>query len=1493
MNTAQRKLKDATGRLTGITAHDGFLGHEALLQFVLSDDNRRTLDKIANEKLRSFRDTYRDFADRSEKLLRKGDTAKLSLLYRSWIQNILNYLGYENFQASHVAHQEEGQVPCLMPPSVNGNESHSVAVFFACAPSTPLRAFDTGSLTDASGAVHHKSSRQEPLTEQVERAMRSAGLPEAVLFMPHAAYYFRAESRTAGQCLEVRWDEIMTGDHDEALALGTFLLRSQFFAYGSQSEESSEEAPESEDAESEDEDEEASGGGGSVRLTASSQLFKEDLEQARKITEELHRQVVLALEILINERLAVDGKLSTRAKSEKHNEAIAKDLFKDGLFVLYRILFVLYAEARGFLPVQNKQFSSFYSVEHLRSWAEEFIRKNRRGIANPEGTYLWGASRGIFTLLRRGTTLKGEEQVSPYNGQLFADDRAPFFDAGPALRDEAMARVITALTRVGGEASGRRLHFANLGVEQLGAVYEALLAQKPVIIREPSVWVPAHGGGVGLVSEAMADALDMRRFEEVASGGRSARRGTKGKGRGKSGNLAALIDPRRPGYHPTVGKFIVAPLGGAKRQTASFYTPPTLAEFLVRRTLKPLVEGKSAAEIRSLKIVEPAMGSGGFVIATVRYLAEELLVAKRRERETLSLRDGEKADFKDLQRCKREIIESCIFGVDINPLAIELARTSLYLEALVPGEPLPFLHHRLKSGNSLIGADFQERAVVDWGDGQEFPMIFDLPIFHIKIKDEVWKAWDAAHPGEISSDSLMEQCAEVLRERKAERKKISEATWSTWASASQTKVQVFLQQAKSALSEFEKLQSSGAIVDALDARHKDHLSHIPDMDPVLIEAYEVEVDPTLVAKRRKALMTELGEKTYARMVSCQRAFHRLRALGDLSVALWYWPVDKYKFYPTHKTFQEMVNWLLNEASLNRKAKATPLSREALRSLRVALGVARSLGAFHWDLEYAQVFGDLKASAGFDACISNPPWKVVGVKDKEVYPTFDPQFLDTKPAQKNARIKTLYKADPAAATAWYEQSLFTSQMTEHWRHGSLSEIPPEGKVDLCALFVLRSERLVRLYGRTGLLVSRSALFVNKATKNIRQRFFKDWGLREACSFVNRLSIFEIGSNIEFTLLVGENGVNTSPRFVHGLTDPNTLELVARNLDARDVTRIATGPKPAELSVLMVSQYFSKENLSIPGITDPRQVEIAMALHRASGPVVYLNELDVAVQQGINQTTGPKKGQSEYTEKIPPHELPKWEDVLTGRVGKWVPLYRGRFFDKNAPNPYSPDSPPFMQYGSREVIAKSGARLLNPTVAWRAVGRSADKRTLVSCLLPPGVWADNRVFLVQFNEEFQAIALTAILSSLVLDFMVKLVTSSDVTKGVVEALPITDYHSPALDRAAELISRDVKTARGSEQKRIDSAKIDALIWLHYGQGIKPLDREGLLWILSTQFPRLDSHDPEYKHLVLRHYDNLFGEIKTGPSKKSYLFDKKILDIGRKQSASGTVEKTRLVR
>jgi len=340
-------------------------------------------------------------------------------------------------------------------------------------------------------------------------------------------------------------------------------------------------------------------------------------------------------------------------------------LFEQSLTIIYRILFLLFAEARRLVPTWHPVYRDAYSIETLRALAEE---PDPRAVVGA-----WETLQAISRLAHRGCHA-GSLVVTPFNGRLFSPARTPLAESG-RLDDGVARQTIMALSThdAGAGRNRARIAYRDLGVEQLGAVYESVLDYEP-------------------------------RIEDCGTAGRA---GSPTRQPGAPNAATALGWEARwgalqPGGCARQPKAIVRLERGSGRRkaTGTFYTPHSLTGYLVRRTLHPLVEHASADEILGFRILDPAMGSGAFLVAACHYLAaryERALVAEGQ-------RHASDVDERDRAMFRRSIAQRCLFGVDLNPMAVQLARLSLWLATLAADCPLTFLDHHLTAGDSLVGA---------------------------------------------------------------------------------------------------------------------------------------------------------------------------------------------------------------------------------------------------------------------------------------------------------------------------------------------------------------------------------------------------------------------------------------------------------------------------------------------------------------------------------------------------------------------------------------------------------------------------------------------------------------------------------------------------------------------------------------------------------------------------------------------------------------------
>ncbi|MFW6382713.1 MAG: Eco57I restriction-modification methylase domain-containing protein, partial [Haloferacaceae archaeon] len=390
------------------------------------------------------------------------------------------------------------------------------------------------------------------------------------------------------------------------------------------------------------------------------------------------------------------------------------DLIHDAsLIYLYRLIFVLYAEAEGrdLLNTDNEIYEASYSLNSLK---QEVAAELDGGDPTYRGWQDDLSSRldELFELIDQGSESRGipEEDlhIPAYNGGLFRTDpdendgAEARFLAAHTVGDASLARVIDLLTRSrGGNGEGTIfVDYSSLDVRHLGSVYEGLLEYQLHVADEPLAlddgeYVPVGGDG-----EADGDDVDAA---DVA------------------------VEP---------GEVYLTTGSGERKATGSYYTPEYVVEYIVDETLGPLVddiredlvgydsysEGGFADEfaerVFELKVLDPAMGSGHFLTSAVDYLAREIIDAQERQ---AAQRGVETVDEeRDINWARRKVAQRCIYGVDLNPLATELAKVSLWLRTLAAEQPLAFLDHHLKTGNSLVGSDIEDvLANGDDGTGTE------------------------------------------------------------------------------------------------------------------------------------------------------------------------------------------------------------------------------------------------------------------------------------------------------------------------------------------------------------------------------------------------------------------------------------------------------------------------------------------------------------------------------------------------------------------------------------------------------------------------------------------------------------------------------------------------------------------------------------------------------------------------------------------------------
>jgi hypothetical protein len=835
---------------------------------------------------------------------------------------------------------------------------------------------------------------------------------------------------------------------------------------------------------------------------------------------------------------------------------LARELGREALRYLYRILFLLYAEARpelGILPADDQDYVAGYSMQRLGELAARRLIGEEARI----GFHLYESLDLLFRMVNNGHRARGNastEGLSEGDGLRFEslkadlfepsktrligripdpryDDEAPLLDT--RLRDEALYKVLRRLMlakgsgRKGKNQRGGFISYAQLGINQLGAVYEGLMSYSGFIATEELYEVAKKGdpsGGSWMIpaSKVPFYADDVFVIEKDENG---------------------FPTGERVRYRP--GSFVYRLAGRDRQTSASYYTPQSLTSVTVQLALAQRIkeEGRpvSAAEVLRWRVCEPALGSGAFLNEAIDQLAA--LYLRLREEET---RDRLEPDVRALalQKTKAHIALHNCYGVDLNETAVELAEVSIWLNVMHRGLQAPWFGLHLVRGNSLIGAGRRlyppdTLAKAEWLKSAPEDAPFSAGpiqpghIHHFLLPAEGWGAVAA----EKEARELAPEDTKRLNDwRKGIRKPPSPK-----------------KSLGHKLSQVQRLQDLAGRAEYLWSLVTERLR---------ISEREISrtIDVWGAADLPIAQEAKPRDEILADLTSPGTPFWRLKTVMDAWCALWFWPVDKadlldgsHEIYATEPVpepvtaepapetspmfpatyvkaslfddepeqltlaapsprkpsaakkprvvrpmvpLKDFEDWLeFAESVLGREdipedslaSHFTTLSDlsghedqlhiymgmdpfqllgERFPWLDTAVDIAAQQGFFHWELQFAQVF----AEGGFDLQLGNPPWVRPIWDEKAVLAEFEPWFelVEKSPVDEQRRRK---EETLSGATA---RTFYTSELTDQtaWEtfFGQVStyDFLVGTQPDLYRAFMIRTWRNIGLHGTVGLL-----------------------------------------------------------------------------------------------------------------------------------------------------------------------------------------------------------------------------------------------------------------------------------------------------------------------------------------------------------------------------------------------------------------------------------------
>lgn len=800
------------------------------------------------------------------------------------------------------------------------------------------------------------------------------------------------------------------------------------------------------------------------------EIERQSREHAERVSDDLKGAVFRAAESMVSGLIA-DAGARGELSSPLELDATGLRAYRDAALVaLYRILFILYAEARDPRLDQHQLYREAYSAQGL---VDEILRDPERDW--PENRCsLWERLRALFRIYDEGLpAITPWEHVPPRGGDFFSHQTPEGRIMSAArLSDRQVARLILDLaTTTPRRGVGReRVSFRELDIENLGAVYEGLLEYEPRIVRDSAVELRAQGrtyvlaleqlvrlceqrglslrGDIAIVQGSQAERFHPEAHEKgkeaephdspLAEPGDSPEEeadveagGDDGLKRGATARLLRRLEP---------GTFHFVP-GPGRKGSGSFYTPPALVQDLVRHALGPLIQGKKAAGIERLRVLDPACGSAHFLVGAMRSLGQALhraYVEEYGSKAPPHFRSTTRQPWDDNWRapdhearaansearawCKRRIAERCLFGVDLNPTAVQLARVALWIESVAGDRPLTYFEHHIRCGNSLLGT---------WMEKLRHPP-------HPKL---------GRPPAPDQVDFILEPVKDIVLEAAALRRTIDEVSP-------------------------EDLRREGIEPDSTEEqRYKDHLN-------------------------RKA----------------NKTLEQAKLLFDLRSASAFLP----EIWGEFSGFGPILN-AFKEGSLREYAQQKPwwAEFEKLRDQE---------RFFHWELEFPEVFFGTD-NPGFDAVLGNPPWDKIKPDRKEFYGRHDILIRAFVGGELDRRIKELERQNPRLHETFkaYQARIKTIATYlkkggdygfQDWKVGGRTT---GGDPDAFKFFVERAWQVGRRDGRVGFVVP-SAIYNNEGCTGLRHLLLQECSVERFYAFENRRKIFPIHSSYKFLSLV---------------------------------------------------------------------------------------------------------------------------------------------------------------------------------------------------------------------------------------------------------------------------------------------------------------------------------------------------------------------------------------
>ncbi|WP_037182160.1 DNA methyltransferase [Rhodococcoides fascians] len=1126
-------------------------------------------------------------------------------------------------------------------------------------------------------------------------------------------------------------------------------------------------------------------------------VLEDSVKHTVGVSKDLREGIRLSIEIIANEVV------QRRCEKGLTLDGIdGQDLAKHSLRFLYRILFLLYAEASPemrVLPTGAAEYEEGYGLDRMRELTlTELVSAQAR-----TGTHLYESLATLFRLVDRGHTpaVRDDNPDDPAPGLEFQPLRADLFSpASTALIDEvslgneATQRVLEHLL-LSKESKGRKgadrgfISYAELGINQLGAVYEGLMSYTGFFAEEDLYEVAKNGDpekGSWVVPVDRSDHLDEKDFVRAVD---------------------EATGEEKPVLHRR-GAFVFRLAGRERQQSASYYTPEVLTKFVVSQALEELLdqndERTTPQQILELTICEPALGSGAFAIEAVRQLAAEYL--KRKQEDLGELIDADQYSV-ELQKVKAHIALHQVYGVDLNATAVELAEISLWLDTMVAGLQAPWFGLHLRRGNSLIGA----RRTVYAPTLLTKKQWLKTPAKDVPIGEEIGAG---IHHFLLPSEGW---CAVI-----------DTAEAKTYAPDKREKLRLWRNEIRKSPSK-DITKRLTAITQRVETLWEFTLRRLTIAESEIrrdIQVWGSEAVDHTSAVTREQIERVLHDE--------DGAYRRLRRAMDAWCAIWSWPLTteieppdwdqwvggleailgvppkagKFEKYGQTSLAGD-VNWQeldVAEDTDRTFAQALPIEKalDGFPWLTVAAGIADTQGFFHWELDFAPVF----ARGGFDLQAGNPPWVRPDVNIDELLAEGDPWWqLKAKSTQsEDAEHVEIALNLPGMRDFVLDSITETLAVRAALSSPQLYPLQIGLRADLYRCFMELTWRNAKSTGSVGLIHLESH-FTDEKAGRLRAETYRR--LRRHWQFINELKLFEIQNQRRFGVNV--YGSHRSPSFVQAasLYHPDTAERSLKHDGSGTEPGIKDPdgnwdlrPHSGRLVYVTIETLGTWHAALEEAGTPVDQSRMVYSVNRASADVLAklaaasrIETLNLQFSLGWMENNA-TKAKGYYSARW--GRADSWDDVILQGPHLYVgnPFYKSpnetmrNHLDWTSVDLESlpADAVPITSYkpmGDRSRYDAAYTRWQTESensvsarqfyrVAWRNQAANTGERTLIPAIIPPGAAHVDGIYSAGApDSDITVIPLAnAFMSSLLSDFSVRSAPKSNIRANVAERMPFAD-------------------------------------------------------------------------------------------------------------------------